>query len=316
MRRAVLFVLACTSATAFTLLSPARVAGHLTTRRLDCAPHGPSLSITAAKKKKLSDLGEVGSASEQELADAAVRKRNYNEYVAELAAKRQLAAKVQREASKSALLKLGITSCRGERASTQDRVELRRLVDQLAQVAIKEDMKQYSCEGEWDLVMSDTQLFRSSPFFMAARAVVPDGSQADQFNWFCDQHRAALDFSQIGRVRQVVKNGELRSVFEVKAGLSPLAFGLPVSVSGAIVTTADIVSDVGDVYGDVAGWRLAIKSVQVENSNIPLLKEALDDWLQLPIPQITNALEATPLDVETWRPMPLFRTRRMRVPLV
>lgn len=149
----------------------------------------------------------------------------------------------------------------------------------------------------------------SSPFFMAARAVVPDGSQADQFNWFCDQHRAALDFSQIGRVRQVVKNGELRSVFEVKAGLSPLAFGLPVSVSGAIVTTADIVSDVGDVYGDVAGWRLAIKSVQVENSNIPLLKEALDDWLQLPIPQITNALEATPLDVETWRPMPLFRTR-------
>ena len=65
---------------------------------------------------------------------------------------------------------------------------------------------------------------------MAARAVVPDGSQADQFNWFCDQHRAALDFSQIGRVRQVVKNGELRSVFEVKAGLSPLAFGLPVSV--------------------------------------------------------------------------------------
>ena len=94
------------------------------------------------------------------MADAAVRKRNYNEYVAELAAKRQLAAKVQREASKSALLKLGITSCRGERASTQDRVELRRLVDQLAQVAIKEDMKQYSCEGEWDLVMSDTQLFR------------------------------------------------------------------------------------------------------------------------------------------------------------
>ena len=28
-----------------------------------------------------------------------------------------------------------------------------------------------------------------------------------QFNWFCDQHRAALDFTQIGRVRQVIRNG-------------------------------------------------------------------------------------------------------------
>ena len=118
------------------------------------------MSIMAAKKKKVSDLGEVGNASEQELADAAVRKRNYDAYVGELAAKRQLAAKAQREASKSALLKLGITSCRGECASTQDRAELRRLVEQLAEVAIKEDMKRYSCEGEWDLVMSDTQLFR------------------------------------------------------------------------------------------------------------------------------------------------------------
>jgi hypothetical protein len=144
---------------------------------------------------------------------------------------------------------------------------------------------------------------------MAARAVVPDGSQADQFNWFCDQHRAALDFTQIGRVRQLVSNGQLRSEFEVKVGLAPLAFGLPVSVSGAIVTTADIVSSVKDTVGDVDGWRLAIKSVQVEGSNIPLLKLALDTWLQLPIPQITSALETTPISVDTWRPTPVFRTR-------
>jgi hypothetical protein len=144
---------------------------------------------------------------------------------------------------------------------------------------------------------------------MAARAVVPDGSQADQFNWFCDQHRAALDFTQIGRVRQVVNNGQLRSEFEVKVGLAPLALGLPVSVSGWIVTTADIVNGAEDAVGGVEGWQLAIRSVQVEGSNIPLLKDALDTWLQLPISQITSALETTPVNVETWRPTPFFRTR-------
>ena len=103
---------------------------------------------------------------------------------------------------KQAVLKLGVTTCRGERASAAEKATLRRLVMQLIG-ARTQAMKGLSCEGEWDLVMSDTQLFRSSPFFMAGRAVVRDGEQADQFNWFCDQHRAALDFSQIGRVRQV-----------------------------------------------------------------------------------------------------------------
>jgi hypothetical protein len=104
---------------------------------------------------------------------------------------------------KQAVLKLGVTTCRGERASAAEKATLRRLVMQLIGASSTEAMKGFSCEGEWDLVMSDTQLFRSSPFFMAGRAVVRDGEQADQFNWFCDQHRAALDFSQIGRVRQV-----------------------------------------------------------------------------------------------------------------
>jgi len=165
---------------------------------------------------------------------------------------------------------------------------------------------------------------------MAARAVVSDGSDADQFNWFCDQHRAALDFTQIGRVRQIVLNSQLRSEFEVKVGLAPVALGLPVSVTGWIVTTADILDDVGvddvgvndlgvDDVGvdDVAVWTLAVKSVQVEQSNIPVLRNLLDTWLQLPIAPITSALETTSVQVESWRPTPSFRTRyvdeKMRV---
>ena len=208
---------------------------------------------------------------------------------------------------KQELIKLGLTSCRGERAKPADVSELRRLVRQLVDSTNIDEMKRHSLEGAWDLVISDTQLFRSSPFFMAARAVVPDGQQADQFNWFCDQHRAALDFSQIGRVRQVVSSTQVRSEFEVKVGLATLALGLPLTVSGAIVTTAEIVGRVGSSEA-VESWELAIKSVQVEDSNVPGLRDALATWLQLPIGPITSALESTPINVETWRPVPLFRT--------
>jgi hypothetical protein len=36
-------------------------------------------------------------------------------------------------------------------------------------------------------------------------------------------------------------------------------------------------------------------SWQVEESNIPGLRAALDSWLQLPIQPITEALESTPV---------------------
>lgn len=180
------------------------------------------------------------------------------------------------EKAKARLMKLGLVTCRGERATAQDKTEMRKLVEELTNKRDTTEMRQLSSEGSWDLIMSDTQLFRSSPFFMAARAVVSDGQQADQFNWFCDQHRAALDFSQIGRVRQVVEKGQLRSEFEVKVGLATVALGLPVSVTGWIVTTADIIgkdeksntpsADEGEaalLQGCVDMWQLAVKSVQV-----------------------------------------------------
>ena len=39
------------------------------------------------------------------------------------------------------------------------------------------------CIGTWDLIFSDTQLFRSSPFFMAGRAVCADGAEAQRYDW-------------------------------------------------------------------------------------------------------------------------------------
>lgn len=84
------------------------------------------------------------------------------------------------------------------------------------------------CEGAWEfrLVLNDTQLFRSAPFFMADRAVCADGAEARRYDAFCDLHRAALPVSTIGRVRQVASlrcsAPSLTSEFEVRAGAVPL----------------------------------------------------------------------------------------------
>ena len=102
-----------------------------------------------------------------------------------------------------------------------------------------EPTKSTDMHGTWELVYSDTQLFRSSPFFMAGRAVCSTPEQAQQYDWFCDMHRAALAISQIGTVRHIITPTRLVSEFEIKAGavpfindLTPFSYsgGLPVSV--------------------------------------------------------------------------------------
>ena len=77
----------------------------------------------------------------------------------------------------------------------EEKAELRRLVEQLMATkeggrrsgakAAEEEEEVCSCTGCWDLIMSDTQLFRSSPFFMAARSLLQDGEQADKVLCVC-----------------------------------------------------------------------------------------------------------------------------------
>lgn len=103
---------------------------------------------------------------------------------------------------KQQLLALAAGCNRGEAATTSDLAAARSLVERLELLSpIAEPTLAPEVRGTWDLVFSDTQLFRSSPFFMAGRAVCEDGQQADQYDWFCDMHRAALAVSTIGKVQ-------------------------------------------------------------------------------------------------------------------
>ena len=62
------------------------------------------------------------------------------------------------------------------------------------------------------------------------------------------------------------------------------------SVTGQIVTTADILATTFTV-DNVEEWTLSINSVRVEDSNVPLLRAALDSWLQvLYLPSLSLSL--------------------------
>lgn len=127
------------------------------------------------------------------------------------------------------LLALGAATNRGETADAAEKDEARRLAAELEALYHGEQTGSLDsrCSGTWELVLSDTQLFRSSPFFMAGRAVCSDAAEARRYDAFCDLHRAALAISTIGKVRQIVDlasfdaDGSIISEFEVRAGAVP-----------------------------------------------------------------------------------------------
>jgi hypothetical protein len=168
--------------------------------------------------------------------------------------------------------------------------------------------------GTWELVLSTTQLFRSSPFFMAGRAVCTNDVDVQRYNWFCDMHRAALSVSTIQSVRQIVtpSNNQLVSELEVMVGaipflsdLTPFRYsgGLPLSITGAIVSTADITPT-----SDGTGWEIHMDTVEIKGSNVPVLRQILDNEnVQLRSRSLASVLEQAISSYSTPK-QPVFRT--------
>jgi len=215
------------------------------------------------------------------------------------------------------ILRLGATSDRGQTATTKENERAVEVVSELELLAksanIKCSSKDYS--GTWELVYSSTQLFRSSPFFMAGRAVCSTEEEAQQYDWFCDMHRAALAISTIGKVRQVISFDRIISEFEVKVGsvpflndFTPFSYsgGLPVTIEGAIVSSASLKEVASD---DVFAWEIFMDTVEIKGSNIPLLRQVLDAGLKLSSRGLGDFLENN-VDSYT-NPRPIFKTTFM-----
>jgi hypothetical protein len=124
-------------------------------------------------------------------------------------------------------------------------------------------------------------------------------------------HRAALAISTIGEVRQVVsKEGRMVNEFEVKAGAVPFlsdftpfrySGALPVTVDGAIVSSADVTQKEG------REWEIYMDTVEIKGSNIPGLRSILDmENSKLKSRDLSKILEENVSSYEV--PRPILRT--------
>jgi hypothetical protein len=210
----------------------------------------------------------------------------------------QLAKEVEKQTVKEKLYLLSARTSRGGLASDSEKGEIAYLVNSLEELNASLSPAR-EADGTWELIYTNTQLFRSSPLFMAARALLKTEDEAAKFNQFCALHLKALRFTRIGRVTQIVTPNTLRSEFETEVPLFP---GLPIAITGTIVSTADI------EFSDRNSWTLGLDTTRIKegSSNVPILNNFLDNFTGLPLKAVGNALESRLPSYSN--PKPVFRT--------
>ncbi|KAL7441908.1 hypothetical protein ACHAXH_008291 [Discostella pseudostelligera] len=226
----------------------------------------------------------------------------------------------------NSILRIAASTDRGQNANASQKERVSNLIASLESNAPKHDAKEGITSstipsylvGTWELLYSNTQLFRSSPFFLAGRSTCKTPEQAAQYNWFCNMHRAALAISTIGGVRQVItKDGRLVNEFEVRAGAIPFlsdflpslrySGGLPFTIDGAIVSSADIMPKNTSSSSSTMEWELYMDTVEIKGSNIPILRNLLDsENVALKSRDLSQLLED---NVDSYQaPKPVLRT--------
>lgn len=177
-----------------------------------------------------------------------------------------------RDALKRELLLLSSVTNRGEYTSQDEQNMIIDLVAQLEALNPTADPAKNS-QGEWDLCLSSTQFFRSSPFFQSIRTAMGPDNKRMALNFFAIHDRSTTA-GRVGRVRQRLTDSELVSEVDIELGLLP---GIPVRVKGTVVTTASL------KVVNAETFETMLQSTTVKGSNIPLLNEFLDD-IQLDLP--------------------------------
>jgi len=224
----------------------------------------------------------------------------FEDVVPETVTQPQLPNLEERRPLKVAILALAARTARGEIASENEKAKCLDLINKLESFnPIPSPASSDAILGSWELVWSDTHLFRSSPLFMAGRAVCKTPEESKRFDYFCQLHRDALAFTQIGKVVQRVTTTSLTSEFEARG--NPF-IGLPGPfISGTIQSAAEITFR-GDSHWELYMDRIRIKK---DTSNVPLLKSFLDDFEGIPTRSLSGFLEST---INLSAPRPRFFT--------
>lgn len=190
-----------------------------------------------------------------------------------------------RDALKRELLLMASVTNRGEYASADERDIVIDLVTQLEALNPTPDPALAS-SGEWDLVLSSTQFFRSSPFFQSIRRALGNSNKEIAFNGF-DIHDAATTASRVGRIRQTVSDTQLVSEVDLEVGILP---GFPFRVKGTVLSAASLKIVPPET------WELQMTTTQVKGSNIPLLNQIMDDIrFELPVGELYRTFGNVPI---------------------
>ncbi|CAN0153756.1 unnamed protein product [Ascophyllum nodosum] len=163
-----------------------------------------------------------------------------------------------RETMKREILSIAASSNRGQVATQEEKDSAMDLVYHLEALNPTPDATNVNrIGGVWELVYSDVQPFRVSPFFMAFGELF--GEEKGRADTAFALHRAATANSEIGRVRQIISEATLISEVDLKVGFVP---GLPLELKGTVVTKARLSRISADSF------NVAVESTSVKNNNL------------------------------------------------
>ncbi len=151
---------------------------------------------------------------------------------------------------KSLIYKISAVTDRGQRMNAlvapmyqKNLIEMERIVAKI--VPLSENITESSIEGEWELIYSSVELFRSSPFFLAIEKALNNKRKSDLFFKLHLLQVGSFGLSTVGRVGQNIdfKKEEIVSTFDTTIfGLTTIPiigwFKLLPTFGGRVITLA------------------------------------------------------------------------------
>ena len=162
--------------------------------------------------------------------------------------------KLEKKKIKEKIYKISAKTDRGQRLNKliapmyqENLKEIRSLTKEL--IAFNSEVNEKKLNGDWELIFSDVELFRSSPFFLAIEKALNNQKRSDLFFKLHQLQVCSFGLSTIGKVSQKINftKREFISTFDTTIfGLTTIPifgwFKLLPTFGGRVVTLANEIS--------------------------------------------------------------------------
>ena len=162
--------------------------------------------------------------------------------------------KLEKKEIKEKIYKISAKTDRGQRLNKliapiyqENLKEIRSLTKEL--IAFNSEINEEKLNGDWELIFSDVELFRSSPFFLAIEKALDNQKRSDLFFKLHQLQVCSFGLSTIGKVSQKINftKREFISTFDTTIfGLTTIPifgwFKLLPTFGGRVITLANEIS--------------------------------------------------------------------------